>query len=89
MTVDPDAGALDPGLAGWFASIGGAVVDVADTAPELTDWFGARGVRWALQRPDFHLFGAATDVAEATLLLDDLRHQLSPTHPDRSPTEAP
>ena len=65
------------------------MVDVAHTAPELADWFGARTLRWALQRPDFHVFGAATDVAEATLLLVDLPHQLSPTYPDRSPTEAP
>ena len=42
-------------------TIGGAVVDVGDTAEDLVAWFAAHDVRWALQRPDFHLFGTATD----------------------------
>ncbi len=39
VTDDPAAGDLDPALVDWFGSIGGAVVDVADTAPDLTAWF--------------------------------------------------
>ena len=42
-------------------TIGGAVVNVTSTATNLEAWFENQDVRWALQRPDFHLFGAATD----------------------------
>jgi 2-polyprenyl-6-methoxyphenol hydroxylase-like FAD-dependent oxidoreductase len=77
VTVDPAAADLDPDVAGWFATIGGAVVDVAGGWPDLDAWFDAQGVRWALQRPDFHLFGTANDVTGAAALLDDLRQRLT------------
>jgi flavoprotein hydroxylase len=79
VTVDPDASALDGALAAWFASLGGAVVDLTGATGDLAAWFDARTVRWALQRPDFHLFGTAADRAGATALLADLRHRLAPT----------
>ena len=64
---------LDPRLVGWFAGIGGTVV----AAPEMTAWFSRHEVRWALQRPDFHLFGTATDTADR--LLAGLRRQIAST----------
>ena len=74
---DGDVGRVDPELAGWFAKLGGAVVDIS-AASDLAMWLAAREVRWALQRPDFHLFGAAPDGAGANALLAELRARLNP-----------
>jgi 2-polyprenyl-6-methoxyphenol hydroxylase-like FAD-dependent oxidoreductase len=76
VTVDRDVERLDPALTRWFAGIGGAVVDVSATT-DLRAWFDAHGIRWALQRPDFHLFGTATDHAGAAALLADVRRRLT------------
>src|ERR1700759_697139 len=38
VTDELAAGVLAPDLARWFDSIGGAVIELADTAPELTAW---------------------------------------------------
>lgn len=65
--------ALDPTLLAWFATIGGTVVAV----PEMGDWFARHDVRWALQRPDFHLFGTAADHPDP--LLAALRRQIERT----------
>jgi flavoprotein hydroxylase len=72
VTVDGDAGALDRELRDWFAGIGGTVVPVGG-AP----WFDRTEARWALQRPDFHLYGTAADAAAASALLADLRRRLT------------
>lgn len=77
VTVDRDATGLDPALVDWLTTIGGAVVDVTDSTEDLAAWFGAHDLRWALQRPDFHLFGTATDPAGAAALVEDLRRQLA------------
>jgi 2-polyprenyl-6-methoxyphenol hydroxylase-like FAD-dependent oxidoreductase len=77
VTVDPDAGDLDPSLSEWLGSIGGAVVDISETATDLATWFVANDVRWALQRPDFHLYGTASDVAGAAQLVVGLRGKIS------------
>jgi 2-polyprenyl-6-methoxyphenol hydroxylase-like FAD-dependent oxidoreductase len=77
VTIDPDVSTLDADLVDWFASIGGIVVDAAGRSPDLADWFAAHDLRWALQRPDFHLFGTAIDVAGAAATLDELRRQLT------------
>jgi flavoprotein hydroxylase len=75
VTIDPDA-VLDRDVATWFETIGGTVVTVADV-PTLIEWFDHAGSRWALQRPDFHLYGTATDAAAAVELLADLRARLT------------
>jgi 2-polyprenyl-6-methoxyphenol hydroxylase-like FAD-dependent oxidoreductase len=86
VTVDPDCTGLDAALAGWFESIGGTVVDVSGAAPDLAAWFEAHDARWALQRPDFYLFGTSKDLKGATALLTDLRRLLQPISPPvRSP----
>jgi 2-polyprenyl-6-methoxyphenol hydroxylase-like FAD-dependent oxidoreductase len=77
VTVDPDAGDLDPTLVDWFVGIGGAVVDVGGASPDLATWFEQHGTRWALQRPDFHLYGTATDRSQAAELLRGLRDRLT------------
>jgi 2-polyprenyl-6-methoxyphenol hydroxylase-like FAD-dependent oxidoreductase len=75
VTVDPAWGDLDPAVIGWFGTIGGALVNIAGSA-DLTVWFETHQVGWALQRPDFHLFGTAMDLDGATDLLAELRRQL-------------
>jgi 2-polyprenyl-6-methoxyphenol hydroxylase-like FAD-dependent oxidoreductase len=76
VTVDPDWSVLDPAVVEWFESLGGRVVDVSNSAPNLVAWFGTHDARWALQRPDFALFGTASDRRGAAGLLTDLRRQL-------------
>lgn len=68
---------LDPALCTWLASIGGEVVSVGPDAPVLGAWFADHGAHWALQRPDFHLYGTAVDAPGATALLADLRTRLT------------
>ncbi len=79
VTVDPDSLALEPDLAAWFSAIGGAVVDLAGTGGDLAAWFEAHDVQWALQRPDFHLFGTAADRHAAARLVADLHRRLTTT----------
>jgi 2-polyprenyl-6-methoxyphenol hydroxylase-like FAD-dependent oxidoreductase len=81
VTVDPDAADLDPRLVDWLDSIGATVVDVRGTAPDLAAWFVANDVQWALQRPDFHVYGTAVDVVDAATLVEDLRRRLAPPRP--------
>jgi resorcinol 4-hydroxylase (NADPH) len=86
VTLGGDATGLDPALVGWFTAIGGRVVALADRDPANPDpvyarWFAEHEVTWALQRPDFLLYGTATDAdaAGADRLVAALRHHLSPT----------
>jgi 2-polyprenyl-6-methoxyphenol hydroxylase-like FAD-dependent oxidoreductase len=79
VTVDPGAHDLDTDLVDWFCTIGGAVVDVGGASDDLAAWFDRHDARWALQRPDFALFGTAVDAPGATALLTALRHRLTPS----------
>jgi hypothetical protein len=49
---------------------------VDDDAPGLVDWFATHDVHWALQRPDFHLFGTAGTTSGGDELLEHLRRRL-------------
>lgn len=67
---------IDSDLAAWFAGIGGAVVTVGSTTGTVVDvdgtytaWFADHGVVAALQRPDFVLFGTASEAEEIPGLL--------------------
>jgi 2-polyprenyl-6-methoxyphenol hydroxylase-like FAD-dependent oxidoreductase len=73
---EPDASSLGDDLVEWFDAIGGTVVAVDSSDPVFDRWFGEHSARWALQRPDFHLYGTGTDAAGAARLLTDLRSQL-------------
>ncbi|MFN7149449.1 MAG: hypothetical protein ACK4V6_08205 [Microthrixaceae bacterium] len=77
VTDDPHTGDLAAEAVERLASIGGTVIAVGDTAPELSDWFVGHGVHWALQRPDFHLYGTAEDAAAAAELVNHLHRQLA------------
>ena len=60
----------------WFESMGGCVVTLADPDPAFLRWFAEHDTTYALQRPDFYLYGTASTAEEATTLLVDLRAHL-------------
>jgi 2-polyprenyl-6-methoxyphenol hydroxylase-like FAD-dependent oxidoreductase len=65
----------DPEIAAWLRSIGGTIVGLR---PDPTDtWLTSLGATWFLQRPDFQLYGTATDIVGAADLLAHLRDRLS------------
>ena len=76
-TIEPDTESLEPALVEWFETIGGEVVQLDETDARTQRWFAEAGVSWALQRPDFYLFGTATDAGAASTLLADLKSHLS------------
>jgi flavoprotein hydroxylase len=72
---------LPDDLAAWFAGLGGRVVVVAaaeDVDGTYAAWFAAHDVGVVLQRPDFHLFGAASP-SEAPALVAALHQALDRT----------
>jgi flavoprotein hydroxylase len=76
VTVDPAAAKLDPALADWFVGLGGAVIELGTDAEDLAGWIASHDLSWALQRPDFYLFGTAADLPGVEALLSDLRQRL-------------
>lgn len=59
---------IDDDLAAWFAGIGGTIVHIGSNGGTVVDvdgmyaaWFADHGVVAALQRPDFVLFGTASE----------------------------
>lgn len=77
VTVHDESASLDTSALDWFESIGGRVVALCDPEPTARVWFADHGVTWALQRPDFHLYGTATNAAGASDLLHDLRARVT------------
>jgi flavoprotein hydroxylase len=78
VTLEPEPGPeLDPEVLAWFDSIGGLVVPLAAPGEVHRTWFADHQCSWALQRPDFHLFGTACSTADATELLRALRDRLA------------
>ncbi len=69
--------AVDADTLAWFDSIGGRITALADPDPTTDRWFIEHDASWALQRPDFHLYGTATTSAAAAALLHDLRRHLT------------
>lgn len=67
---------LDPQQVAWLNSIGGKVLSAEDLPKNLTDWFEQNDSTWALQRPDFYLFGTASDAAAASAMIADLQVRL-------------
>jgi 2-polyprenyl-6-methoxyphenol hydroxylase-like FAD-dependent oxidoreductase len=74
---------LDDEIARWFAAIGGRVVTMGCGSSPVRDvdgaygkWFADHGVVAALQRPDFALFGTATESARIPTVLHALRDSL-------------
>ena len=80
VTVDADPIDLDPELGQWFSGESGEVVAIgthADVEGTYATWFAEHGCTWALQRPDFHVHGVASDAEGARSLLADVRHRLT------------
>jgi len=76
LTID-DAAEVDADAKAWFASIGGRIVALAEPDPTYERWFAEHDTTWALQRPDFYLYGTAATLADAAALLFDLRRHLA------------
>ncbi len=74
---------LEADLATWFAGLGGRVVgvgergDLGDPDGAYARWFADHDVAVAVQRPDFSLFGTASDATGARRLLTQLRASLT------------
>ena len=66
----------DPVTARWFESIGGRTITTPSDAPVYGRWFAEHGCIAALQRPDFRIYGTATEPTGAAGLLSDLRSRL-------------
>jgi hypothetical protein len=60
----------------WFAAIGGSVIALDQPDPWFDRWFADHDTAFALQRPDFYLYGTAPTADAAASLLDDLRKDL-------------
>ncbi len=77
LDEDGGADAIDPDLATWFGEIGGVIV-VLDPEDAASDpWLAAIDASHLLQRPDFHLYGAAHGASGAGDLLAHLRSRLT------------
>ncbi len=74
--LDADAAAFFDRLGGVSAHVGpgAAVTDVDGTYGR---WFDAAGIGVVLQRPDFYVFGTATDLTGASALVHALRRALA------------
>ena len=77
VTVDVDARGVDAAVVEWFETIGGRIVPLTEPGPVYGRWFAEHDTTWALQRPDFHLYGTATTAADTTALLNDLRRHFT------------
>jgi hypothetical protein len=72
----PDAEPVAAHERAWFESIGGKVVVLDQPDPWFDRWFTEHHTTYALQRPDFYVYGTATTPTSAEALLADLRHHL-------------
>jgi 2-polyprenyl-6-methoxyphenol hydroxylase-like FAD-dependent oxidoreductase len=77
---------VDPEVLEWFVTIGGKILTVDGTDPVYARWCDSHETRWALQRPDFVLYGTASDFEAAGHLLGDLRSQLCDPSMEGIPT---
>ena len=75
-------GGVDSAALARFAAIGGRTVRIGDDALEdargvYAAWFGERGCSTAIVRPDWNVYGAATEGAALTPLLNRLADALA------------
>lgn len=73
VSVGPECSPIDTAARSWFESIGGRCVTLDGNENVSRLWFEEHGATYALQRPDFYLYGTAADSAGASALLGALR----------------
>jgi hypothetical protein len=89
MGGDP-ARSLAPDDLAFFTSIGGQCVVISSSPDEYADqvidlsgayaeWFAANSCAVVLMRPDFAIYGSATDLVGAGKVVGSLREQLHPS----------
>jgi FAD binding domain len=76
VSLKPAAASINPDSRAWFESIGGKLIGLDPCDEVCRSWFEAHSAAYALQRPDFHLYGAAADATAASRLVEDLRTDL-------------
>jgi 2-polyprenyl-6-methoxyphenol hydroxylase-like FAD-dependent oxidoreductase len=81
VVLGADANRVDDVQRRWFEAIGGRTITLREPDPTLGRWFSERGTSYALQRPDFYLYGTAQTSEGATALLADLRGHLEGSPP--------
>ncbi len=84
LVAAPDVAIAIPiDLATWFSSIGGRIVtidpsrDVHDVDGTYAEWFADRGMKAALQRPDFYFFGTTSNADGVAALISELQQRLT------------
>ncbi len=77
VALGADAGCISADELAWFESIGGRVVTLTQPDRLFTRWFAAHDTTWAVQRPDFYLYGTAPTAEACTRLFADLRRHLA------------
>ncbi len=77
VAMGPAEAGVDAEARTWFEAIGGKVVALDEPDAVYGRWFAEHDATWALQRPDFHLYGTARDAAGASAMLDHLRRHLA------------
>ncbi len=77
--ITDDEAPIDPATQDWFGSIGGRVVHLPEPDPTYQRWFDEHSTHYALQRPDFYLYGTAETNDDARQLLQQLRNDLTTT----------
>src|SRR3546814_16632236 len=85
VVLDTGPDQIGPEEQVWFESIGGRVVALTDPDPQFTRWFAEHDTTFALQRPDFYLYGTAQSAAAAPTLLVHLRRHLPNGTTSRTP----
>ena len=76
ITIDSETIASD--AATWFCSIDGEIVVIPSGDGVIQRWFESHGCSWVLQRPDFSIFGTATNARDAGSMIHRLRHVIQP-----------
>lgn len=76
ITIDTET--IDHDAAKWLSEIDGEIVVVSDGDETFGKWFSAHECSWVLQRPDFTVFGTATNALDATSMIHRLRQFIQP-----------
>ena len=84
LVTNDVAADVDADLVAWFESIGGRVIalgraGLVDVDATYAGWFEAHDSTWALQRPDYRLYGTTNSAPGAAELLRHLYENLAST----------